>query len=62
MKHMTLTEAEARQLKADDPLDYHDGHEWLSVWVVEPMRDDQDTVNITNGTWKREAELGELRQ
>lgn len=60
MRNTTLSEDDVQQLKAGDPLDYHDGDKWVPVTVVE-VREDTVMVTGTDGAWKVDAEWGELR-
>lgn len=60
MKRMTITEEAASRLKQGDPLEYHNGEEWVTVQVVRPLAD--DTVRIKYGTMEIDAVLGELRE
>ena len=61
MRNLTLTEDEATQLKEGDPLDYHNGDEWVPATVVRQMTPEHDTVRVATGDLETEAELGELR-
>lgn len=56
---MTLSEEQASQLKAGDPLEFYVNREWVPVTVVEVQAD--DTVRVSHGQQKINAEWGELR-
>lgn len=55
---LTLSEDEAQQLKPGDPLEYHNGQEWITVHLVKLQG---DLVRVTTGTMEIDAVLGELR-
>lgn len=61
-----MTPSESEQLQKGEGIEYHDGRRWISVEVLEPLRDGGShkglTVRVTNGTYETEAAPQELRR
>jgi hypothetical protein len=60
-----MTVDEAARLARGDSVEYYNGRLWMSVEVLEPLRNLSGypglAVRITNGTYETEAAPSELR-
>ena len=65
MRRQGYTKDEAAQLVEGDLVEFYNGYQWVSVEVLEPLRDAGShkglTVRVTNGPYATAAKPSALR-